>query len=501
MKYACELVQDLYPLYVTGDLSSTVRNGVEEHLQECDTCRNIYETGEGFNENRLDDKDVSIPKSLDNQIRLSMKLRRMKLYLTVLISVILIIIVNVYQNQRHEVFSVYEQIYRGARELNNIIDSAPEASDDELGFLKDMYFQEMYEGVENLSQSLNWLEQRKLKGNSLYIQQEDFYTTLDNLNLRKSEERWDDVDQKTYDLLHQYASEYMKEVEEDYRKFNDGYSSYFEMVDVKDLSKPLKEINKLTYIYNRFHKLPNQVEQLNEDDLKKQVASIFNIKQDDVKIEKDYLDYHYRFTVENKNLSGELDAFSGYPIQIDYYGKMDLEGELLDVNQVQENVMTLLKRIYGEDKQFAIDYLGINVNYSSNVDDKLYTFAVMPTFESNPVYAFSNKSITVYFDARSGELRMFYSLESVPLSNDFQTKVVEKVSPEEGLKRLNVKVEKEDKKLVEKRNYQYIYTFIIYSSTSGGLVPVHAYGLSNKDYTWRYINIENGKEELLYFND
>ncbi|MGM0878719.1 MAG: zf-HC2 domain-containing protein [Bacillota bacterium] len=499
MKYSCDLVQDLYPLYEAGDLSPSVKEKVEEHLRECESCRSIYMSGKGFDDDKqLNEMESNIPGSLDNRIRLSMKLRRMKIFLTVLSSVILIIIVNLYQNQRHEVFSAYHHVYRGAEELNQIIQVAPEVSDKELSFLKDMFFEGMYEGVEKLTQSLNWFENQKLRGSSLYIKQQSFYTTLDNLNLRKTDGRWDDVDQKTYDLLVQYAGDYMQEVKEDYLKFNHGYSSYFETVDAKDLSRPLEEINKLTYTYNRFHKLPDQVQQLEENELKMKIAFVFQVDHEYVTLDKDQ-DYSYRFKIKNRSISGEVDAFSGYPIQMDFYGSPDMKGELLDVDQVQDKVTSLLNMIYGKDKRFSVEYLGINVNYSSNIDDKYYTFGFTPMFKSMPVYSFSDQSYMIYFDARSGDFRIMHSRDDIPLSLDFNANVNEKISPEQGLKVLKGKVEIEDKELVEKRKYEFIDTIVIYSSTSGGLVPVHAYGLSNHDSTWRYINIENGNEELLYY--
>lgn len=41
MKYQCDLVQDLIPLYEDQICSKTSREIVEEHLQECDKCRDI----------------------------------------------------------------------------------------------------------------------------------------------------------------------------------------------------------------------------------------------------------------------------------------------------------------------------------------------------------------------------------------------------------------------------------------------------------------------------
>ncbi|WP_064093325.1 zf-HC2 domain-containing protein [Rossellomorea aquimaris] len=499
LKYSCELVQDLYPLYEAGDLSPSVKEEVEKHLQECEKCKSIYMSGIGFNDGiSLNEIESTIPESLDNRIRLSMKLRRMRIYLMVLISVLVLIIVNVYQNHRYEVSSAYQNVYSGAEELNHIIHSVPETSVEELSFLKDMYSEGMYEGVGKLTDSLNWFEEIKLKGSTLFIEQQSFYTTLDNLYLRKTDGRWDDVDQKTHDLLIQYAEEYMHEVEEDYEKFNHGSRSYFETVDVEGLSSPLEEINGITYTYNRFHKLPSQVQPLEENELKKRIAFVTQADIEDVALEKGQ-EYSYRFNVKNKSISGEVDAFSGYPTDLDYITSPQTEGELLKVDQVQEKVTPLLKRIYGKERQFFVEYLGENVNYSSNIDDKYYTFGFMPMFKSLPVYAFSDNTNMIYFDARSGEFMMMNSLDVIPLSLNFDTNVIGNISPEDGLKELNKKVEIEDKKLAEKRQYTFMDTFVIYSSTSGGLVPVHAYGLSDHDWTWRYINIETGKEELLYF--
>jgi hypothetical protein len=91
----------------------------------------------------------------------------------------------------------------------------------------------------------------------------------------------------------------MQEVEDDYGKFNDGYSSYLKQVDVKDLSGPLEEINKLTYTYNRFHKLPDQVQQLKENELKKRIASVFEVDHNHVNLDK-YQEYIYRFEITNQ---------------------------------------------------------------------------------------------------------------------------------------------------------------------------------------------------------
>lgn len=42
MKYTCEMIQDLLPLYLDDVASSSSRQAVEEHLKECEDCRKIF---------------------------------------------------------------------------------------------------------------------------------------------------------------------------------------------------------------------------------------------------------------------------------------------------------------------------------------------------------------------------------------------------------------------------------------------------------------------------
>ncbi|NMH68474.1 zf-HC2 domain-containing protein [Bacillus sp. RO3] len=487
MKFSCEVVQHLHPLYEAGDLSLSVKGEVEDHIKGCEECRSIYKLSKG------EEYDTS------NSSRRSTH-SSVKILLGVISVFLLIILLNFYQSQRNQVFSAYDHIYKSAEDLEQIIEATPDASREELRYLKDNYFQGMYEGVERLTLSLNWFEKQRLKSSSIYVNQQSFYTALENLHARKSDGRWDEIDQKMYDRLSGYAGEYRKEVEEDYKKFNHGYSSYFQTVDVRDLSMPIEEINKHTYTYNRFHQLPDQVKPMDDLELKKRIADFLKVDHQHVKVDKNE-DDRYRFTIKRHDIEGEVDPFSGYPVRMDDAGSPTLKGELLDVNEIQEKASSFLQRMYGEDKSFAIEYLGINVNDSSNVNDQYYTFGYMPMFGSMRAYAFSDQSNRIYVDARSGEFRMMNSLEEVPIHHGFRGEGIENITAEEGSELLKDKVENEDKKLVEKRKYKWFDSFFIYSSTSGGFVPVHAYGLSDQDSTWRYINMENGKEEHLYVKD
>ncbi len=42
MKFTCDVVTDLYPLYKDGLASADSREAIKEHLKECEECRNFY---------------------------------------------------------------------------------------------------------------------------------------------------------------------------------------------------------------------------------------------------------------------------------------------------------------------------------------------------------------------------------------------------------------------------------------------------------------------------
>lgn len=57
MKYNCNIVQDLIPLYVDNLSSEDSKNMIEEHLQECEVCKKIVESS----------KDNTIEKTLNEE--------------------------------------------------------------------------------------------------------------------------------------------------------------------------------------------------------------------------------------------------------------------------------------------------------------------------------------------------------------------------------------------------------------------------------------------------
>ena len=70
MTYPCGIIRDLLPLYIDDVCNEESRQAVENHLLECEKCRNYYEamkSTEGFVEKKNDNsEDMKMAKSLRN---------------------------------------------------------------------------------------------------------------------------------------------------------------------------------------------------------------------------------------------------------------------------------------------------------------------------------------------------------------------------------------------------------------------------------------------------
>lgn len=75
MKYACEMIQDLLPLYHDEVCSAASRDAVEEHLQECSECRQIAEKLKNH------DVDKLLTQEKDSVIKNHEKQERKKTYI------------------------------------------------------------------------------------------------------------------------------------------------------------------------------------------------------------------------------------------------------------------------------------------------------------------------------------------------------------------------------------------------------------------------------------
>ncbi len=78
MKYNCDLIRDLLPLYLDKTASDSSAKAVEEHMYECDECRYLYQ-GMTKAEN-ISFKTISKKDEADDYLSLAKRLRRTKWY-------------------------------------------------------------------------------------------------------------------------------------------------------------------------------------------------------------------------------------------------------------------------------------------------------------------------------------------------------------------------------------------------------------------------------------
>ncbi len=83
MKYPCDMIRDLLALYVDDVCSAGSRKTVEEHLAECEDCRNWFvamKEADGFAADRDAEKDAELADSLKQvKGRINKRFRRVVL--------------------------------------------------------------------------------------------------------------------------------------------------------------------------------------------------------------------------------------------------------------------------------------------------------------------------------------------------------------------------------------------------------------------------------------
>lgn len=117
MKYDCDLIKDLLPLYhdkTTSDSSSKV---VEEHLNECDKCRLFYQ--EVQKTTNIPFQPISKTDVADGYLSLAKRLRRTKWYWRLCIGLIIGIII--YQSLMYSDGNRFDAIK--AAYASNVIDN------------------------------------------------------------------------------------------------------------------------------------------------------------------------------------------------------------------------------------------------------------------------------------------------------------------------------------------------------------------------------------------
>ncbi|WHY00468.1 zf-HC2 domain-containing protein [Neobacillus sp. DY30] len=471
MKLECSLVEDLYPLYEENELRPENRLAVEEHLQHCTKCSELYKSGTGFSE--LPPPEEKLSKEMDGRIRLHFKLRRMKVIAALLATVIIVSGINQYAANREKVANLLNGVYLYAESLNKIAQNLYEidSSGDILSYAA--------EDVVDVDDELLWFE-RKRNG-PLLVNSQELDEMAVTLRERKSQGLEDETDIKAIELLQKYTNMVYKHVQKEYSEFHHGYSSYFEFLDIEGIGTPIGKINELAFFYNKYHKLPSEMELIKEKELKQTIRTAFNAKDGKVELKREDFGV-YRFDLQDgeTKMDGEIDGYTGLILSVHHYGQQLNVKKPLDKEVVKVRAEEILKAIYGEAATFELkDELGGEPN--------TYRFRFTPLVGKYKLYFPLGEPFVLELDAGTGE---FYSLSAQPAlqSKEFFSKNYQ-------VKQTQASLEKKAEQILGGK-VKSVATGVIYSTVAADYVLVQIFEREKSRRT--YLNAETGGVERPY---
>ncbi|MFS0634436.1 zf-HC2 domain-containing protein [Mesobacillus foraminis] len=488
-----EVVKDLYPLYMEEELSPTVKKAVDEHLQECEGCRNSYETGEGFYDSLKEIEKPKAPGSMDEKLLLRLKLNRLKWVALILTGIILTMILTDYKNEREDLFRTVSDYFGTQRYLP-----------DHLGVIKDKDHSDLRnieEGILQLSEDriameehFNFIEKERLEDTDYYLSMDtaSFTTMIEMMQFRYDQGMWSETDEAAYKAIQENFKDLNEAATKEYQKMHHGYSSYLELVDVKEFEQFYEHMNELISSYNTFHKFPDQLKQLSERSLKKRIALALNVpklKSIDLKKESplNYDPYTFRFSVSGK-FEGTIDGMSGQIREIQsQYGTLS-DAPLMSKEKAEEKAKGYFEKIYGRSANgFELVPLGFNYNIKS--DDtrfKVYSYNLVPVVDGYKLYIPFESGFFLHVDARTGELNSFVHNRHVPTFEELdQTNSLIRVSKES----------------LNKKGLDVKDTVIIYSALTGTFELVHMVPSIEDFQDGKFYSAKNGKEDRIYVHD
>ncbi|MBM7694303.1 hypothetical protein JOC77_003764 [Peribacillus deserti] len=488
MKLDCGLVEDLYPLYEENELREENKQAVDEHLKHCKNCSELYQQEKGFSDLTLSDGSGEISKEVDDRIRLRFRLRRMKGIAALLAAVIIVSGINNYAANREKVAELLDGVYLYSESLKEIAKNPYEIdmNRDILSYAA--------EDISDLDNELNWLERNQFNNTSIHllVNSQEFDEMAAILKERKNQGLEDETDLKVTQILRKHTNTLFNQAQKEYRAFHHGYSSYFEILDIEGIGKPIGRIDELSFFYNRYHKLPSEMKLIKEKELKKKIITAFNAKAGRVALEKTHPSNKnngvYRFDLKNGStkIDGEIDGYSGLLISANVYSHKLNERKPKNMEDVKKNAEKMLKLIYGKSARFEIK-LEQN-NEKEEGQPNLYRFRYTPLTGQYKLLFPLGDPFYIEFDAGTGEFYQFSGEPAIQSREFFSKKfnhIPNKAAPENKASQiLGGRVKKMGKG-------------IIYSTVSTDYVLVHIYeGKGNRVY----INAETGIVERPYLS-
>jgi uncharacterized membrane protein YkoI len=499
LKLNCSIVKDIYVLYEENELSEEVKGYVREHLCECEDCRGIYESGISLPD-VVKEKLPEPSERLDEKMMMKLKLSRLRIALVFIIVIIGITAFNLYSQSR-----MY--LTRDFQEYSNTINQYNFQIDELKNHLKVQEPYNIYNhtagemlnkinnSYEQAVRNFNILEKPAIKGDySNQCLDLSMSTLVLTLNNRWENGRFSEKDEEVYKWL---TSE-MKNIAQISNEYGNKLNSKFFIMDTKRLKDSLDKLNTLAKVYTKYNKFPEEIKYLSEDELKAKISFVIGEQAKDISLTK-LPDLIYSFRMHGKDdvsYLGEIDAVTGEVLNI-RGGGSDLKGDLIEVDKAKEKIRDITLRNLGEGFGVNVEYLGINVNFQSNSDMKVYCFKLQPTFKGYNIFSEYN----VMVDARSNTIYNYSALifrGNIPTAEDRALRTDVKYNPQEAMKSIAA-VD------INKELFKYKDTYFIKSMFNGEYVLVHYYEemVDTKKANPRqlYINAETGEEERIAFAD
>jgi uncharacterized membrane protein YkoI len=473
MKLECGIVEDLYPLYEENELRPENRQAVEEHLQHCQKCSELYQKETGFTELHLSEESLS--KEVDGRIRLRFRLRRMKVIAALLATVIIVSGINQYAANREKVATLLNGVYLYAESLNEIAQNPYEI--DHNGQLLSY----AAEDVVDLENELNWFER---KSAPLLVNSQELDEMAATLRERKNQGLEDETDLMAIELLQKHTNTLFKHVAQEYNDFHHGYSSYFAFLDIEGIGNPIRKIEELAFFYNKYHKLPSEMKLIREKELNEIIRTAFNAKDGKVDLKNEDFGV-YRFDLQDgkTKIDGEIDGYSGLIFSANSYGQQLNVKKPLNKEDVKVRAEEMLKAIYGESARFELK------EEELDGEPNLYRFRFTPLVGKYKLYFPLGEPFVMELDAGTGE---FYSLSAQPVlqSKEFFSKNYQ-------VKRTQASLETKAEQIIGGK-VKSVATGIIYSPIAADYVLVHTF--EGEESRRIYLNAETGGVERPYLS-
>ncbi|MBM7621136.1 putative 3-demethylubiquinone-9 3-methyltransferase (glyoxalase superfamily) [Bacillus tianshenii] len=482
MKLEHEVVRDLYPLYMENELSPAVKQAVDAHLSECEACRNTYQTGEEFFDHIKELENTEVPNTVDERVRMKIRLTRYKWITAVLTAIILTLLVSDYKSGREKLILEFENYYRSQELLPIMFNIVKEPEHSELEYVSRAVNQ-LFVDMIALEEHLNFFEKHQLNNTEYYlsINTSNFNSMLEIMQFRFEQGMWSDTDEAAYQVTQQYFDELNQLSNRQYRKFKHGFSSYFETLDVEEFDRFYKDINNLSDSYTRFHKLPEELQPMDEKELAKHVAHILDVHEKKVELRKESplndSPYTYQFHIDGQ-YDGAIDGITGQLLEVRSY-PTELGGPTLAKDETEEKVKGHVEKIYGSNFTYDLVPIGGNASNESKYY-KLYSFKIIPNYKGYPLYTPLEQDTVMTVNARTGEIDTFRHNQDVPSYKDIEKQDLE----------IAVPLETFNKQGLSK-------TVVIYSAITGKFELVHMNPALDYFEKGKFYSAKTGKEEWI----